>query len=57
MLRKKYSADFKARVALEAIRETRTTAELCSQYGVYVTMFGRWRQQAIDISTRSEKEN
>jgi transposase len=57
MLRKKYSADFKARVALEAIRETRTTAELCSQYGVHVTMFGRWRQQAIDISTRSEKEN
>ena len=39
MQRKKYPADFKAKVALEAIRETRTTAELCSEYGVRVTIF------------------
>ncbi len=50
MQRKKYPADFKVKVALEAIRETRTTAELCSQYGVHVTMLGRWRQQAIEHS-------
>ena len=48
MQRKKYSSDFKAKVALEAIKETRTTAELCSQYGIHSTMLGRWRQQAIE---------
>ena len=62
MQRKKYPADFKAKVALEAIRETRTSAELCSQYGVHVTMLGRWRQQAIEhIRTgfldRTEKQD
>jgi transposase-like protein len=59
---KKYPADFKAKVALEAIRETRTMAELCSQYGVHVTMLGRWRQQAIEhirtgFSEKSEKSD
>jgi transposase-like protein len=62
MQRKKYPADFKAKVALEAIRETRTTAELCSQYGVHVTMLGRWRQQAIEhirtgFSEKTEKQD
>lgn len=62
MQRKKYSADFKAKVALEAIRETRTTAELCSQYGIHSTMLGRWRQQAIELiktgfSERTEKQD
>lgn len=62
MQRKKYLADFKAKVALEAIKETQTTAELCSQYGVHVTMLGRWRQQAIEhirtgFSDRTEKQD
>lgn len=48
MQRKKYPPDLKAKVALEAIRETKTTAELCSQYGIHSTMLGRWRQQAIE---------
>lgn len=62
MQRKKYSPDFKAKVALDAIRETRTTAELCSQYGIHSTMLGRWRQQAIEqiktgFSERTEKQD
>jgi putative transposase len=62
MQRKKYPADFKARVALEAIRETRTSAELCSQFGIHVTMLGRWRQQAIEhikngFSDKIEKQD
>ncbi|WP_139840149.1 transposase [Pseudoruegeria sp. SK021] len=36
--RKPYSAEFKAKVALEAIREELTTAELSKKYGIHPTM-------------------
>ena len=48
MQRKKYSADFKAKVALEAIRETRTVAELSSVFGVHSTMITRWKREAME---------
>lgn len=48
MLRKSHSAGFKAKVALEAIRENRTTAELSSVYGVHSTMISRWKRQALE---------
>ncbi len=48
MQRKKYSAEFKARVALEAARENRTMAELASAYGVHTTMISKWRQHLIE---------
>ena len=31
-IRDKYSADFKAKVVLEALREDKTTAEIASKY-------------------------
>jgi len=45
--RKRYSADFKAQVALAAIREDLTTAELAKKYGVHPTMISSWKKQAI----------
>ena len=33
--RKKYSAEFKAKVALEAIREEKTINEIASHYGIH----------------------
>ena len=36
MPRRKYSAEFKSRVALEAIREQKTLAELSKEYEVSV---------------------
>jgi hypothetical protein len=44
---KKHPVDFEARIALEAMKEARTTGKLCSRYGIHVTMPGRWRQQPI----------
>jgi transposase len=46
--RKRYSAEFKARVALEAIKGEQTIAELASKHGVHVTMINGWKRQALD---------
>jgi transposase-like protein len=48
MHRKSYTANFKAKVALEAIRESRTVAELASAYEVHSTMITRWKRQALE---------
>jgi transposase len=46
--RKRYSAAFKAKVALEAIRGDLTLAELAAKHGVHHTMIAAWKRQAID---------
>ena len=46
--RKRYSAAFKAKVALEAIRGDPTPAELAAKHGVHYTMIAAWKRQAID---------
>jgi transposase-like protein len=43
--RKQYSAEFKARVALEAIKGHKTVNELASQYGVHPTQITHWKHQ------------
>jgi transposase len=47
MKRKNHSPDFKAKVALEAIREEMTMAELSKKYGVHPTQIGTWKRAAI----------
>lgn len=46
-IRKSHSADFKAQVALAAIREDATIAELSSSYGVHATVIHGWKKEAI----------
>ena len=46
--RKRYSAEFKARVALEAIKGEQTLAELASKHGVHLTMIASWKRQAVE---------
>ena len=46
--RKRYSAGFKAKVALEAIREDLTTAELARKYDIHPTMITGWKRTAIE---------
>jgi transposase len=46
--RKRYSADFKAKVALEAIRGELTIAQLVAKHGVHQTLIHGWKKQALD---------
>ena len=46
--RKRYSADFKAKVALEALRGELTTAQLAAKHGVHQTMISEWKRQVVD---------
>lgn len=50
--RKKYSAAFKAKVALEAIREEGTLAQLSSKHGVNPNMISKWKLQALQNMTQ-----
>src|SRR5947199_10041046 len=43
--RKRYSAEFKARVALDAIKGLKTVNELASIYGVHPTQITHWKHQ------------
>jgi transposase-like protein len=47
MPRKQYSAEFKAKVALEAIKSTKTINELASQYEVHPNQITQWKKQAL----------
>lgn len=45
--KRKYSAEFKAKVALSALREEGTLAELSSKFGIHANMISKWKQQAL----------
>jgi transposase-like protein len=58
-LRKKHTPSFKAKVALEAIKEQKTSAELASQYQVHPGQIRNWKATAakglIDLFSDKRK--
>lgn len=46
--RKQYSAEFKAKIALEAIKGEKSISEIASQYGVHPTMIHQWKRHLLD---------
>ena len=50
-IRKNHSAEFKAQVALSAIREDATIAELSSRYGIHATVIHRLKREAVAAMT------
>ena len=46
--RKRHSAAFKAKVALEAAKQTKTVAELAKAFQVHPVQISRWKKQLLD---------
>jgi transposase len=60
--RKQYSAEFKAKVALEALKEQETLAELGSRFAVHPVMVSQWKKQLREggpqvFSQQRQQEN
>lgn len=47
-VRKQFSSEFKAKVAIEALRGHKTTAEISSEYGVHATQVAQWKRELCD---------
>lgn len=65
--RRKFTDKFKAKVALEALREVKTVAQISAEYQVHPTQIAEWKKQLVShaaelfggkkaASTRSEEE-
>lgn len=48
MKRKKYPKEFKARVALEAIKGEKSVAQISAEYEVHGNMVTKWKKQLKD---------
>ena len=59
--RKRYSAELKAKIALEAIKAQKTANEIATEYGVHPSQIAQWKKQALDglpdlFSTRASDQ-
>ena len=43
-MRKRFNNEFKAKVALEALKGEKTVSQLSSEYGVHPTQIGQWKE-------------
>ena len=46
-VKKRFDSGFKAKVALAALKEDRTMAELASHFGVHGTQISQWKKMAL----------
>ena len=53
--RKRHSAAFKARVALEAAKQTRTLAELSRAFQVHPVQISQWKKQVAWLKKESAR--
>jgi len=52
MKRRRFSTEFKAKVALEAIKGQRTTNELAQKFGVHVNQINLWKKQLLEAAPK-----
>lgn len=46
--RKKHTEEFKARVAIDALKGVRSLSELSSAYGVHPIVIGQWKRRLVE---------
>lgn len=46
--RRKHTSEFKARVALEAIRGVKTISEIAAEFEVHPVMVGNWKKEMLE---------
>ena len=46
--RNKYRAEFKAKVALAAVKNEETVSELAARFGIHPTMISNWKRSLLD---------
>ena len=51
-IRRVHPPAFKAKVAVEALKEQKTIAELSSFFGIHETQITKWKKQALEILTQ-----
>jgi len=49
--RKRHSAEFKAKVAVEALKEQKTLTELAAQFQIHSVQISTWKKQLLDGAT------
>jgi len=55
--RRNYDASFKTRIALEAIKELKTLAELASEFSVHTNQIRNWKNEFLEKATVVFSEN
>ena len=50
--RRKFTAAFKAQVAIAALMERETLAELSERYGVHPNIISKWKQELVKNSSK-----
>jgi len=47
-MRKQYTAEFKAKVVREILREEKSISQLSSEYGVHATQLRKWKRLTLE---------
>ena len=52
MKRRRFSDEFKAKVALEAIKGQKTANELAQEFGIHVNQINLWKKQLMESAPK-----
>lgn len=47
-IKRKHSSSFKAKVAMEMIRDADSVASICSKYSIHPSQAHKWKKQAVE---------
>ena len=50
--RRKFTSAFKAKVAIDALKERETLTDLSVRHELHPTMISKWKQEFIDLSSQ-----